>query len=159
GLGNVGTRVVQQLRDLGVPVVAIDKTETARGIRLVRELGVQLVIGDASQPETLRAASIDTAEALLCLSTDDMVNLGAALQARAISRGLRVVLRLFDGEFADRVQRAFEITSSKSVSFLAAPAFAAAMLEREVIGTIPIRRLALLVAEVPVEPGSPLEGR
>ena len=28
GLGNLGTRVVQQLRDLGVPVVAIDKTET-----------------------------------------------------------------------------------------------------------------------------------
>src|SRR6266511_2930967 len=28
GLGNLGTRVIQQLHDLGVPVVAIDKTES-----------------------------------------------------------------------------------------------------------------------------------
>jgi Trk K+ transport system NAD-binding subunit len=159
GLGNLGTRVIQQLRDLGVPVVAIDKTESARGTRLVRELGIPLVIGDASQPETLNAASAGTADALLCLSTDDVVNLEAALQARAVNPDLRVVLRLFDGDFADRVQRSFGIASSKSVSFLAAPAFAAAMLEREVIGTISVKRRVLLVAEVPVEPGSPLDGR
>jgi Trk K+ transport system NAD-binding subunit len=158
GLGNLGTRVIQQLRDLGVPVVAIDKTESARGTRLVREQGIPLIFGDASQPETLRAASVDTAHALLCLSTDDVVNLEAALQARAVRPELRVVLRLFDGEFADRVQRAFGIASSKSVSYLAAPAFAAAMQEREVTGTISVERKVLLVAEVPVESGSPLEG-
>jgi len=159
GLGNLGTRVIQQLRDLGVPVVAIDRTDGARGTRLVREHGIPLVIGDASQPETLRAASVDTAQSLLCLSTDDVVNLEAALQSRAVNPDLRVVLRLFDGEFADRVQRAFGIASSKSVSFLAAPAFTAALLEREVIGTISVQRRVLLVAEVPVDPGSPLSGR
>jgi hypothetical protein len=68
-----------------------------------------------------------------------------------------VVLRLFDGEFADRVQRAFSIDISRSVSYLAAPAFAAAMLGRHVIATIPVRRRVLLVAEVPVGPDSPAE--
>jgi len=159
GLGNLGTRVIQQLRDLGVPVVAIDKTESARGTRLVREQGIPLIIGDASHPETLRAASVETALALLAVSTDDVVNLEAALQGRAVNRDLRVVLRLFDGEFADRIQRSFGIASSKSVSYLAAPAFTAAMLEREVIGTISVKRRVLLVAEVPVEAGSPLDGR
>ncbi len=158
GLGNLGTRVIQQLRDLGVPVVAIDKTESARGTRLVREQGIPLIIGDASHPETLHAASLGTALALLALSTDDMVNLEAALQGRAVNRDLRVILRLFDGEFADRIQRSFGIASSKSVSYLAAPAFTAAMLEREVIGTISVKRGVLLVAEVPVEPGSRLDG-
>lgn len=158
GLGNVGTRVIQQLRELGVPVVAIDKTETARGAQLARELEVPLVIGDAGREETLREASVQTAKALVVLSTDDVVNLESALHARAVNPEIRVVLRLLDGDFAHRVQRAFNITTSKSVSFLAAPAFASAMLEREVVGTIPVRRQVLLVAEVPVEPGSALDG-
>jgi Trk K+ transport system NAD-binding subunit len=158
GLGNVGTRVIQQLHDLGVPVVAVDKSQSARGTQLARDLGVPLLIGDASRAETLHQASVGRARSLLALSTDDVVNLEAALHARTFNRDLRVVLRLFDGDFADRVQRAVGITSSKSVSYLAVPAFTAAMLEREVIGTIPVRRRVLLVAEVPVVVGSPLDG-
>ena len=72
---------------------------------------------------------------------------------------LRVVLRLFDGDFAERVQEAFGIGISRSVSYLAAPAFVAALLERAVIATIPVDRHALLVAEVPVAAGSALDGR
>jgi Trk K+ transport system NAD-binding subunit len=159
GLGNVGTRVIQQLRDLGVPVVGVDRTDEARGAQLARELGVPMIIGDASRAETLREASIETARSLVVLSTDDVTNLEAALHARASRPDLRVVLRLFDGDFAQRIQKVFGITSSKSVSLLAAPAFVAAMQEREVIGTIPVKRLVLVVAEVPVEAGSVLAGR
>ena len=158
GLGNLGTRVIQQLHTLGVPVVAIDKTESARGTSPARDLRIPVVIGDASRSEILRRASIHTAQALLALSTDDSINLEAALQGRALKRDLRVVLRLFDGDFAGRVQQAFGITSSKSVSYLAAPAFSAAMLEQELIGTISVSRQVLLVAEVPVEAGSALDG-
>ncbi len=158
GLGNLGTRVIQQLRDLGVAVVAIDKTEEARGTYPARSLGIPLIIGDASRSGTLRAASVHTAQALLALSTDDSVNLEAGLQGRALNRDLRVVLRLFDGDFAGRVQKAFGIASSKSVSFLAAPAFAAAMLEREVVGTVSVKRQVLLIAEVVVWGGSALDG-
>ena len=159
GLGNVGTRVIQQLRDLGVRVVAVDRTDEARGAQLARELGVPLIIGDASRAETLREASIETARSLVVLSTDDVINLEAALHARASRPDLRVVLRLFDGDFAQRIQRVFDITSSKSVSLLAAPAFVAAIQEREVIGTIPVKRHVLVVAEIPVPAGSALAGR
>jgi Trk K+ transport system NAD-binding subunit len=158
GLGNLGTRVIQQLRTLGVPVVAIDKAQTARGTSLAREQRIPVIIGDASHSETLRAAFIHTAQALLALSTDDSINLEAALQGRALNKDLRVVLRLFDGDFAGRVQHAFGITSSKSVSYLAAPAFSAAMLEQELIGTISVKRHVLLVAEIRVDAGSALDG-
>ncbi len=158
GLGNVGTRVIRRLHDLGVPVVAIDKDEHARGIPVARELGIPYIIGEASRQETLRAASVQSCRALVMLSTDDVTNLQAALQARDLKEDLRIVLRLFDGDFADRVQRAFDITTSRSVSFLAAPAFAAALLEREVVGTIPVGRKVLLLAEVPVSAGSELAG-
>lgn len=158
GLGNLGTRVIQQLRTLGVPVVAIDKSEAARGTSPARDLRIPVVIGDASRSSVLRRASIHTAQALLALSTDDSINLEAALQGRALKPDLRVVLRLFDGDFAGRVQTAFGITSSKSVSYLAAPTFGAAVLEQELIGTISVERRVLLVAEVRVEPGSALDG-
>jgi Trk K+ transport system NAD-binding subunit len=158
GLGNVGTRVMRRLDDLGVDVVAIDRNPDARGMQIAEQLGVPVIIGDASREETLRAASIDTCRALVVLSTDDAVNLQAALHARAIIPDLRVVLRLFDDDFARRVQDAFGITISRSVSRLCAPAFAAAMLERDVLATIPVDRHALLVASVKVISGSTLDG-
>ncbi|MEV4760783.1 NAD-binding protein [Micromonospora sp. NPDC049559] len=175
GLGNVGTRVVRELHEFGVPVVAIDRSAHARGVPVARELGIPVIVADANSAATLRVASAQTARALVALSTDDVTNLETALLARAIHRQhqqrsappdatgvppkLRVVLRLFEEEFAQRVRRAFDINQSRSVSYLAAPAFAAAMMGREVLDTIPVGRRVLLVAELPVGAGSELEGR
>lgn len=158
GLGNVGTRVIRLLHELGHDVVAIDQSDTSRGAQLARELGIPLIIGDASREETLRQASVRTCQALLALSTSDVANLEAALHARTLRPGLQVVMRLFDGDFASRVEQAFDIPISRSVSSLAAPAFAAALLEREVIGTIAVHRRVLVIAEIPVAPGSALDG-
>ena len=159
GLGNVGTRVIRGLHEFGVPVVAIDRVNTARGADLARSLDIPLIIGDASQEATLRAASVETCRALVVLSTDDNVNLEAALGGRGLKPDLRIVLRLFNGEFARRVQRAFGIAISHSVSYVAAPAFAAAMMEREVLASIPVGRRVLLIAEVEVCPGSIFDGQ
>jgi len=158
GLGGVGSRVLRQLNDLGVDVVAIDRDPKARGAKVCEQLGVPMIVGDAAREETLRSASIDTAQALVVVSTDDVTNLQAALNARAVRGDLRVVLRLFDDDFARRVQETFDITISRSVSRLVAPAFAASLLDRDVIVTIPVDRHALLVAAVRVLPGSPLDG-
>jgi Trk K+ transport system NAD-binding subunit len=159
GLGNVGSRVVRMLRDLGHEVVAIDNHESARGAQLARELEVPVIIGDATEEETLREAWVGGCRALLALTSSDVVNLEAALNARMLRPGLRVALRLFDGDFAARVEQAFDIPISRSVSALAAPAFAAALLEREVIGTIAVQRQVLVIAEVAIARGSDLAGR
>jgi Trk K+ transport system NAD-binding subunit len=177
GLGNVGTRVIRELHDFGVTVVAIDRSDRARGVQAAREMGIPVIVGPANSSEILRSASVETARTLVVLSTDDVTNLETALLARAIHRRyqetarprlgvepapprkLRVVLRLFDEDFARRVKRAFDIDSSRSVSYLAAPAFAAAMMGREVIDTISVGRRILVVAELPVGAGSELEGQ
>ena len=44
------------------------------------------------------------------------------------------------------LQQAFGIGISRSVSYLAAPSFAAALLDRAVVATIPVDRHALLLA-------------
>jgi Trk K+ transport system NAD-binding subunit len=158
GLGDVGTRVLRALYDQGLDVVAIEKDPDARGVQVARELGVPLIIGDASRTSTLVAACVANSRALVIASTDDVTNLETALKGRAEKPDLRVVLRLFDGEFADRVRNAFHMDISRSVSYLAAPAFAAAMLGRYVLATIPVRRRALLIAELPIGENSSLEG-
>jgi Trk K+ transport system NAD-binding subunit len=159
GLGGVGVRVVAQLNDFGVPVVCVEMNEDAVGVPLARREGLPIVFGDATRKETLRSAWVNTCRAVVTVTSDDITNLEAGLSSRDLKDNVRVVLRLFDDDLAGRVHRNFRIPVSRSVSFLAAPAFAAAMMERQVIGTIPVGRKVMLVADVPIVQGSALEGR
>ena len=150
GLGNVGTSVTGQLHDLGFDVVCVDNNSSAPGIPMTRQLGLPVVIGDATREETLRAASLDTCMALVSVTSQDVVNLETALNARALREDLRIVLRLTDDDLAERLQKTTGNTISRSVPYLAAPAFAAAMLEHQVLRTIPMGRHVLLIADVRV---------
>ena len=159
GLGNVGTRIVGELHDLGFGVACVDSSSRARGIGMARRLGIPVVVGDAYQEHVLRAAGLDSAVALVSVTDNDMVNLETALQARTLRQDLRLVVRLYDDDLAQRVQRTVGNIVSRSVSYMAAPAFAAAMLEHQVLRTIAVGRHVLLIAEVPVGPGADIAGR
>jgi Trk K+ transport system NAD-binding subunit len=159
GLGNVGTRVLGQLHDLGVGVVCVDKNENAAGLPLARRLGLKVVIGETDREETLLAAGIAGCRALVSVTDSDIVNLETALHARALADQPRVVVRLYDDDLAERVQKTVDNTISRSVSYLAAPAFAAAMLEHQVLRTIPVGRHVLLIADAAVGAGAELAGR
>jgi Trk K+ transport system NAD-binding subunit len=160
GGGEIGTRVVGGLHDLGFDVALIDHTGDARGIPLARSLGVAVIVGDAPSERTLRQAGVDTAIALVTATSSDIVNLETALQARAIrGEDLRIVLRLFDDDLAYRVGRTLANTVSRSVSYLAAPAFAAAMLQQRVLRTVAVGRHVLVIAEIRVEAGAAIDGQ
>jgi Trk K+ transport system NAD-binding subunit len=158
GLGGVGTRVLRLLHDRGVPVVAIANDEQERGVPIARELGIPLVVGDPGRESTLRAAGVENARTLMAINKSDASNLETALHGRNLQARLHVVLRLFDGDLARHVRRTFNLPSSRSVSYLAAPAFAEALMDREVIGTIPVERRVLLLADVTIAAGSALDG-
>jgi Trk K+ transport system NAD-binding subunit len=148
GLGEVGTRIVGQLHDLGIDVVGIDKSADATGMPMARRLGVRVVIGETHREETLRAAGIGASQALVSVTDSDIVNLETALNARALAAEPRIVVRLYDDDLAERVQMAIGNTVSRSTSYLAAPAFAAAVLDHQVLRTIAVGRHVLLLAEV-----------
>ena len=158
GLGNVGTSVTGQLHDLGFDVVCVDNNPAATGIPMARQMGLPVVIGDAFREATLRAASLDTAMALVSVTSQDVVNLETALNARALKEDLRIVLRLTDDDLAERLQKTTGNTISRSVPYLAAPAFAAAMLEHQVLRTIAVGRHVLLIADVRVADQAGLAG-
>ena len=160
GAGEIGTRVIGGLHDLGFDVALIDHSATARGIPVARRLGLSVTVGDAPSDTTLRQAGLDTAIALVTATSSDIVNLETALQARALrGEDLRIVLRLFDDDLAFRVGRTLGNTVSRSVSYLAAPAFAAAMLQQRVLRTIAVGRHVLVIADVRVEPGAAMDGQ
>lgn len=132
GLGNLGYRIVDQLAGLGIPVVAVEIKEDSRFTAATRALGVPVVIGDAKLPQTLGAARTATARCVMACTNDDSVNIEAVVNARALNPEVRVVLRVFDPDFASRLERAFGVPLSKSVSQIAAPAFAAAALDHQI---------------------------
>ncbi|MFJ8667674.1 NAD-binding protein [Streptomyces sp. NPDC093600] len=156
GLGKVGTRVLARLRRLDIPVVCVESDPEARGIALARRLRVPTVIGDVTEEGVLEAARVHRAHALLALTSIDITNLEAALYARSVKPDLRVALRLYDDDFATAVHRTLRtahpdaLTRSRSVSHLAAPAFAGAMMGRQILGAIPVERRVLLFAAVEV---------
>jgi Trk K+ transport system NAD-binding subunit len=158
GLGNVGTRVAGLLHDLGVDVVCVDKSESASGLAMARRLGLKVVIGETHREETLRAAGIDSCQALVSVTDSDIVNLETALHARALAEDLRIIVRLYDDDLARRVQETIGNTVSRSVSYLAAPVFAAAILDHQVLRTIAVGRHVLVIADVPIGAGSALAG-
>ena len=158
GLGNVGLRIVEQLRERGVGVIGVDRDESGDGVAAVRRLGVPVVVGDATRRATLEQASVGTSRALVAVSRDDVTNLEAALVARTGRARLRVVLRLRDDDLARRIERTAEIAISRSVSFVAAPVFAAALRDGQVLATVPVGRRVLLMAEVSVGRASWLAG-
>ncbi|WP_328696369.1 potassium channel family protein [Streptomyces sp. NBC_00342] len=165
GLGKIGTRVLVQLRELGIPVVCVEDDPDARGIPVARRLHVPVVIGDVTQEGVLEAAKIRRSRALLALTSIDTTNLEAALYARSVKPDLRVTLRLFDDEFATAVYRTLRtahpqaLTRSRSVSHLAAPSFAVAMMGRQILGAVPVERKVMLFAAVEVAGHPQLEGR
>ncbi|KJK53906.1 NAD-binding protein [Streptomyces sp. NRRL F-4428] len=165
GLGKVGTRVLARLRELEIPVVCVESDPEARGIELARRLRVPVVLGDVTEEGVLEAARVGRAHALLALTSADITNLEAALYARAVRPDLRVVMRLYEDDFATAVYRTLRaahpeaLTRSRSVTHLAAPAFAGAMMGRQVLGAVPVERRVLLFAALVVEGHPQLEGR
>ncbi|MER6127974.1 NAD-binding protein [Streptomyces sp. NPDC001795] len=165
GLGKIGASVLARLRTTDHQVVVIERDPHARGVALAREFGVPLIIQDATAPGVLDLARVRHSRSLLVLTRDDGQNLDIVMAARETNPQVRVVMRLYDDDLAATVQRTLRasypdaLTRSRSVSALAAPSFAAAMMGRHVLGVMPVERGSLLFTCVDVAGHPELEGR
>ncbi len=162
GLGTVGLRVVQQLRDAGRDVVVIEMNEHNRHLGQLRALGVPVSIADATLPEVLASARLSTASAVAVLTSDDLANLETGLAVRD-QLGPRwpdvpVALRIFDPQLAHSVQQTFGFRYVRSTAALAAPWFVGAALGLDVLSTFYAGDEPLLVARLTVTPGGGLHG-
>ncbi|HEY3873769.1 MAG TPA: NAD-binding protein [Actinocrinis sp.] len=162
GLGSVGTQVVERLAGQDIPVVVIEQNPENRYLAQMRALGVPVVIADSTQPQTLRSVGIEHARAVAVLTSDDLANLETGLAVRDQLgprwRQVPVVLRLFDDQLAETVERSFGFAFVRSVAALAAPWFVGAALGLDVLGTFYVGHQPMLVGRLTIAPGGGLDG-
>ncbi|HWQ12510.1 MAG TPA: NAD(P)-binding protein, partial [Roseiflexaceae bacterium] len=147
GLGRLGMRVVDQLVVAGYEPVVVELDWGSEFVQRTLEARVPVVPGDAREPTTLRRAGVQRARALVAAVNDDMLNVEIALTARALRPDLRVILRIFNDELDEHLERSLGPNSAFSASALAAPTFAAAAISRDIDHVLPLDGVLLAVTQ------------
>lgn len=94
GLGEVGSHLAQVISREGHAVTAIDP-DVAQVKHSQANLDILVLRGDGASPQVLQSAGADRADLLLCVSSNDRVNMLAARFGRGLG-SRRVVLRVKD---------------------------------------------------------------
>ena len=94
GLHDVAFRIVEELRQSGVPTLVIDDDPDRRLVPLLEGWGVPHLRASARIPETFAAAGLPGAVAVICAYDSDLRTLEAALLARRLNDSVRVIAQL-----------------------------------------------------------------
>ena len=158
GLGHLGYRVVEELHAMQENVVVIEINPAADTVSMVRALRIPVIQDDATRPATLEAAGIRRARTIILATQNDSLNLQIALKARSLNQDIKVVIRIFDADFARSLQEQFGFTAL-SATGLAAPVFAAAATGADVTNPISVEGKQLSLARLTISPASMLAGK
>jgi Trk K+ transport system NAD-binding subunit len=139
GLGNVGTRILNELKEDGLPATVIT-LEKEKNVDFLQEMlehpTIAVIFGDATQRSVLKEANVQKARALISVTNDDLANFKIATLAKEMNPRLRTVIRAFDIEFSKKATELFDIDAAISTSAIAAPAFVATSFEDGIIQTL-----------------------
>jgi Trk K+ transport system NAD-binding subunit len=155
GLGNVGFRVVEELRTLGELVVAIEQDAGNPFIPSARRLGAAVILGNAVVPEVLRQAHAESARAVVAATSNELLNLEIALLVRELKPKQRILVRLTDPQLAHTLREAADVRLALSIPELAAPAFVASLYGNEVRSLFQVEGCVLAVYELIVHRAEP----
>ena len=157
GLGHLGHRVVRQLREMNQEVVVVDLHPRDDLIVDLQKLDVPILAGDATREAMLDAAGIKRAQVLVLCTQNDNLNMQIAVKARSLNPNIRVVMRIFDDDFAQALEKQFGF-SALSATSMAAPAFAATAAGMDISNPITVDGESLSLARMDVAPKSKLIG-
>jgi Trk K+ transport system NAD-binding subunit len=159
GVGHLGTRVIRELRAMGLEVVAIDSRIDPEKQAELKTLDVPLVAGDGRLAATMETAGVRKAQALLVCTSNDHMNLEVTMRARDLNPGLRIVVRMWEDQFKDQIARFMNVEAVLSATNIAAPTFAGHALGIEITQTIAINGEDYSMIQLHVAPGSFLDGK
>ncbi len=158
GLGHLGIRVIRELVVLDEEVVVIEKNTESPRFDEARSYGVPIITGDARNPEVLKRAGLEHAMSLIICTNDDLANLQIASRVREVNPSIRLVMRMFDDEFARSMADRFDVSAVMSASMMAAPAFAGAAAGTEIVQTFRVADQTLTMGRIEVRAGTRLDG-
>ena len=159
GLGHLGFHVVQHLKGaMNQPMAVIELDPSADLITAVQEMDIPIIHNDASRESALEAAGIRKASSIILCIQDDAVNLKIALKARSLNPDIRVIIRIFDDDFAHALTDQFGFIALSGTG-LAAPAFAASATDSEITRPISIEGESFSLARITISSGCLLEGK
>ena len=159
GLGHLGFHVVQHLKGaMNQPMAVIELDPSADLITAVQQMDIPIIHDDASRESALDAAGIRKASSIILCIQNDAINLKIALKARSLNPGIRVIIRIFDDDFAHALTDQFGFIALSGTG-LAAPAFAASATDSEITRPISIEGESLSLARITISPGCTLEGK
>jgi len=128
GLERISLRVARALVQLGERVTIVAEAPEPALLREARRTGARVVEATTSEVAQLHSVGLESARCIVLTENTDLRNVQAALAAREINPGIRVVIRMFNADLADRATRLLANSLVVSTSAEAAPYFAAAAL-------------------------------
>jgi Trk K+ transport system NAD-binding subunit len=162
GLGAVGMQVLEGLLARDRRVVVVERDESNRYLNQVRQLGVPLVLGDATLGETLDSVNLSRASSVAIVTSNDLANIetGLAVRDRLGDRWeeVPVVIRVADRELGHHLETSFDFRHVWSTSAISAPWFAGAALGMEVLFSFYVGSHPFLLARLRVGEGGGLDG-
>ena len=159
GFGRLGFRTFLLLRKLGEQVVVIERDATSEFLDEIRRDGSPLLLGDARREAILDDANIAKARSIILATNDDLANLEIALDARRACPKIRVVLRMFDQNMADKIRDGFNIHIAMSQASISAPSFAMSAIKPSIVNTIVVNGELVVMQRWFVRESGPLCGK
>ena len=158
GMGRLGFRTFLLLRKLGEAVVVIERDESNQFLEEVRRDGSPLFLCDARREAILEDVNIARARSIVLATDDDLANLEIALDARHFNPDIRVVLRMFDQNMADKIRHGFDIHIAMSQAAISAPMFAMSAIEPSITSSQVVEGELLVTQRWRVKRDGPLCG-
>jgi Trk K+ transport system NAD-binding subunit len=155
GLGHLGYRVATKLHEMGEQLAVIESNMNTDTVNAARGLGIPVIQDDATRLAALEGANIKHARVIILASQNDAMNLQIALKARSVNREIKVVIRIFDEDFAHALQEQFGFIAL-SATEMASPVFAAAATGTDITSPISIEGQLLGLARMTINPNSTL---
>ena len=147
GMGQVGLRLAQELRALGVAVLGIERHASAPGLQIARDLGIPVLVGDATSRRMLRRARVQGAVALVAAGSEERDNIAVAVSASATADDLPIVIRAGADDAIDETRSLFHIGPVTDVNALTAAFVTRSMLDDVPYSVVPDGDRVLCVAD------------
>ena len=159
GLGKVGLRVLEQLIALREHVVVLEKNPDCPNFNYARRHGIPVLVGSGREDGLMETLNVCRAKSAICVTDDDLANLEFAIDARKENDDVRIVLRMYDQELAEKIRETMGIKLAFSTSVLSAPLFATAASDRSIVNAFYAGEQLLVVAVLELHEESELVGR